>query len=153
VNDKPKFLTDTPTERDHAIIVTDPETNNELLIPLSIKGISSTFPTCTLTQDEYLTCPQFTLTYDSPEYEPTNGRYEEMEWQSIKCLNRQSQTWDRIQAHHLHSVSHSLLMAQVVNDIESDYRLLEISSTLCNHTLLTEMKSAMHITSVRVTEG
>jgi hypothetical protein len=153
VNDKPKFLTDTPTERDHAIIVTDPETNNELLIPLSIKGVSSTFPTCMLTQDEYLTCPQFTLTYDSPEYEPTNGHCEEMEWQSIKCLNRQSQTWDQIQAHHLHSVSHSLLMAQVVNDIESDHRLLEISSTLCNHTLLTEMKSVMHIASVRVTEG
>ncbi len=79
VNDKPKFLTDTPTERDHAIIVTDPETNNELLIPLSIKGISLTFPTCKPTQDEYLTCPQFTLTYDSPEYEPTDGHYEVME--------------------------------------------------------------------------
>jgi hypothetical protein len=40
VNDKPKFLTDTHTERDHAIIVTDPKTNDELLIPLSIKGVS-----------------------------------------------------------------------------------------------------------------
>jgi hypothetical protein len=92
------------------------------------------------------------LTYDSPEYEPTNGRYEEMEWQSIECLDRQWQKGDLIQVHHLHSVSRSLSMAQVVNHIESDYRLLEISSTLCNHTLLTEMKSAMHITSVRVTE-
>jgi hypothetical protein len=79
LNDKLKFLTDTPTKRDHAIIVTDPETNDELLIPLSIKGMSSTFPTSKLTQDEYLMCPRFTFTYDSPEYEPTNGRYEEME--------------------------------------------------------------------------
>jgi hypothetical protein len=97
-------------------------------------------------------CPRFTFTYDSPEYEPTNGRYEEMEWQSIKYLDRQWQTGDGIQACHLHSVSHSLLMAQVVNDIESGYRLLKISPTLCKHILLTELKSAMHISSVRVAE-
>jgi hypothetical protein len=79
VNDKPKFLTDKPTERDHAIIVTNPKTHDELLIPLTIKGVSLTFLTCKPTQDEYLMCPWFTLTYYSPEYEPINHRYEEME--------------------------------------------------------------------------
>jgi hypothetical protein len=89
VNDKPKFLTDTPTERDHAIIATNPKTKDELLIPLSIKGVSLTFLTCKPTQDEYLMCPWFTLTYDSPKYVSTDGGDEEMEQQSIKYLHRQ----------------------------------------------------------------
>jgi hypothetical protein len=38
VNNKLKFLTDMPTERDHAISATDPETKDELLIPFSIKA-------------------------------------------------------------------------------------------------------------------
>ena len=79
VNDIPKSLTDLPTERTHAIIVTDPETSDKLLIPLSIRGVTSTFPTRKLTQQEYDECIHFDLTYDSPEYEPTNTCYERME--------------------------------------------------------------------------
>jgi hypothetical protein len=63
-------------------------------------------------------CPWFTLTYYSPEYEPINHRYEEMEWQSIKYLDRQWQTGDRIQAHHLYSVSHSLLMVTEISQLQ-----------------------------------
>jgi hypothetical protein len=43
-------------------------------------------------------------------------------------------------------------MAQIVNDIESNSRLLEISLTLGDHTLLDVMKSTVHISSIRVAE-
>jgi hypothetical protein len=75
VHDKPKFLTDKPTEHDHAICVVNHKTNEELVIPLMIRGVTSTFPSRKPTQDEYETCTKFELTYDSPEYEPTNDWY------------------------------------------------------------------------------
>jgi hypothetical protein len=75
VHDKPKFLTDKPTEHDHAICVVNHKTNEELVIPLMIRGVTSTFPSRKPTQDEYDTCTKFELTYDSPEYEPTNDWY------------------------------------------------------------------------------
>jgi hypothetical protein len=42
VNDKPKFLTDKPTEHDHVICVVNHETNEELVIPLMIRRVMST---------------------------------------------------------------------------------------------------------------
>ena len=154
VNDIPKFMTETPTERDHAIIVSDPETNDELIIPLTIRGVTSTFPTRKPTLEEYNTCPKFTLTYDSPEYEPSDDRYEWLERQSASSIDQLRQTGDRIQTRHLSSVSRSHSMAQRVNEYESQSNsvLLEISPTLCDHTLTTEMKSAVHISSVQVKE-
>jgi hypothetical protein len=56
VNDKPKFLTDKPTECDHAICVVNHEANEEFVIPLTIRGGTSTFPTRKLMQDEQNTC-------------------------------------------------------------------------------------------------
>jgi hypothetical protein len=73
VNDKPKFLTDKPTECDHAICVVNHETNEKFVIPLMIRGVMLTFPTRKPTQDEYDTCTK--LNYDSHEYGPTNVWY------------------------------------------------------------------------------
>jgi hypothetical protein len=42
VNDKPKLLTDKPTEHEHVIYVVNHETNEELVIPLMIRGVLST---------------------------------------------------------------------------------------------------------------
>ena len=39
------FLTDSTTDEDHTITVIDPNTNDKLVIPLTIRGVSSTFPT------------------------------------------------------------------------------------------------------------
>jgi hypothetical protein len=41
VNNKLKFLTDQPTECDHATCVVNHETNEELVIPLVIRGVTS----------------------------------------------------------------------------------------------------------------
>jgi len=152
VNDIPKCLTDSPTERTHAIIVTDPETNYELLIPLSIRGVTSTFPTRKPTQQEYNECIHFDLTYDSPEYEPTDTRYERMERQSTQTIDRLQATGDRDQTRHLHSVTRSLSMARVANDIESDSKLLDISHVFNDHSLAYEIKRSINVASVNIKE-
>jgi hypothetical protein len=90
VNDKPKLLTDKPTECDHAICVVNHETNEELVIPLTIIGGTSTFPTRKLTQDEYNTCTKFELNYDSPEYEPSNDWYATSHGRPSIAFNRSS---------------------------------------------------------------
>jgi hypothetical protein len=55
VNEILKFMTEIPTEKDHAIVVTNPDLNDQLIIPLVVQGVMSTFPTRKLMLDEYNT--------------------------------------------------------------------------------------------------
>jgi hypothetical protein len=57
VNKIPKFMTETPTEKDHVIVVTDPDSNDQLIIPLVVQGVMLTFLTRKPMLDEYNTCP------------------------------------------------------------------------------------------------
>ena len=154
VNDIPKFLTETPTELDHAIIVNNVETNDQLVIPLAIRGVTSTFPTRKPTMEEYNTCPQFELTYDSPEYEPSDDRYEKLESDALSNLDRLMKTGDRIQTRRLSSVSKSLSIAQTIveQESQSNMLLLDISPTLCDHSLASEMKAAVNVSSIHVAQ-
>jgi hypothetical protein len=43
VNETPKFMTEMPTEKDHAIVVTDPDSTDQLIIPLAVRGVTLTF--------------------------------------------------------------------------------------------------------------
>jgi hypothetical protein len=45
VSDTPKFMTEMPTEKDHAIVIINPDSNDELIIPLLVHGVTLTFPT------------------------------------------------------------------------------------------------------------
>jgi hypothetical protein len=36
VNEIPKFMTEMPTEKDHVIVVTDPDLTDQLIIPLVV---------------------------------------------------------------------------------------------------------------------
>jgi hypothetical protein len=65
-----------------------------LVIPLTIRGVTSTFPTRKPTQDEYNTCTKFELTYDSHEYKPTNDWYGTMEDQALAMINHLQKTED-----------------------------------------------------------
>ena len=40
INECPKFLLDSPDRRSHAIIVTDPDDNSDLILPLLLKGVT-----------------------------------------------------------------------------------------------------------------
>ncbi len=86
VNDKLKFLTK-PNEHDHAICVVNHEMNEELVIPLMIRGVTSTFPTRKPTQDEDDTYTKFKFTHDSPEYEHTDDWYGTVEDQVLALID------------------------------------------------------------------
>jgi hypothetical protein len=105
--------------------------------------------------DKYNTCPCFTLTYDTPEFKPETERFANMEHHALSSVDRHWQTGDKTQQTHLLClVSQSLLNVQQVleHESQSNLILLDISLTLCNDTFLTEMQSAVHVSSVQVTE-
>jgi hypothetical protein len=73
LNERPKFLTTSPTDTDHAIIAED------LLIPLELCGVTSYFPGRKPTQYEYENCSRIELTYPDPEWQPHDVHYSEEE--------------------------------------------------------------------------
>jgi hypothetical protein len=89
------------TEKDHAIVVTDPDLTDQLIIPLVVQGVTSTFPTRKPMLDEYNTCPRFTLTYDSPEFEPKTECFANMECDALSSIDWLQQTGCQTQQTHL----------------------------------------------------
>jgi hypothetical protein len=73
INERPKFLTSHPTEKDHAIIVDD------LLMCLSIHKVASYFDARTPTKKEYEECDRIELTYPFPEWSPHDPVFAEEE--------------------------------------------------------------------------
>jgi hypothetical protein len=75
----PKFLARRPTDTTHTISIPD-DGDDDYVIPLQLKGVTSFFPTRKPTQEEYDSCHHPELTYHSPEWNPhavTYGQQEE----------------------------------------------------------------------------
>ena len=66
LDDKPKFLTEDPTDESHAISCED-NMGTLVNITLSLKGVTSYFPTRKPTKHEFENCPRIELTYLTPE--------------------------------------------------------------------------------------
>ncbi|KAI2512367.1 hypothetical protein MHU86_2029 [Fragilaria crotonensis] len=84
VNDVPRFLTDTVTDLTHSLVIPTDATDAPYVIPLSLRGITSTFPTRRPTTTEYETLPHITLTDPDLPWDPrhnicpTRGRAHEL---------------------------------------------------------------------------
>jgi hypothetical protein len=94
VNERPKFLTVNPTDQDHVIIVRNPG-EDELRIPLRLRGTTSCFPTRRPTAQEFAECRQMELTYDDPDWDPSTQSYEEQESALTDNAGRLLETGDR----------------------------------------------------------
>ena len=77
VNDCPKFLHPNPTETTHSIVIH--EKDDSLIIPLSLKGVTSYFPTRIPTHQENETCRSFNLTFEDPTWDPSDETFERQE--------------------------------------------------------------------------
>jgi hypothetical protein len=81
VNDVPRFLTEKPTPLTHALVIpTDNFDDPPYVIPMSLHGVSSTFPTSKPTVKEYKTLPHLVLTSEEPQYDshdPALAQHEE----------------------------------------------------------------------------
>ena len=83
VNDEPKYMVPNPTEDHHAIVapVIDGD-ETPLRIPLSLKGVTSYFPSRKPTRHEWEQTAldlRIELTSESPEWDPGTDRFEEQE--------------------------------------------------------------------------
>ena len=80
VSEVPKFLTDKPDDRTHAITLTSQdEAMDTLTIPLSLHGVTSYFPTRKPTMAEMRDCTSYDLTYELPEWDPQTDEFQRME--------------------------------------------------------------------------
>ena len=85
VNDEPKHMVLNPTEYHHAVAIKTPDGNehaDELLIPLRLSGVFSYFEAQKPSKEEWEKAHEdwcISLTYDSPEWEPTNLGLEKAE--------------------------------------------------------------------------
>jgi hypothetical protein len=73
VNDTPKIFVEHPTDQSHAIVVKDLlDSENTLIIPLELNGVTSRFlvRTPTLQEFEDDDNPQIIMTGESPEWDP-----------------------------------------------------------------------------------
>ena len=78
LDDKPKFLTEDPTDESHAISCED-NTATLVNISLSLKGVTSYFPTRKPTKHEFENCPRIELTYLTHDWDPHSATFQEQE--------------------------------------------------------------------------
>jgi hypothetical protein len=95
VNDVPRFLTDKPTPLTHALVIPTDDFDDPYVIPMSLHGVSSTFPTRKPTVDEYETLPHLVLTSEEPRYDPHDPALARREEALAKAV---LETGDRIGA-------------------------------------------------------
>ena len=69
VDETPKFLTESPTNITHEISGKDGD-SIQVTIPLSLRGVTSYFPTRKPTDEEFNSCPRCVLTYEAPIWDP-----------------------------------------------------------------------------------
>ena len=82
INELPKFLADKPDDETHAIVVGNPlDTDESLIIPLMIKGVTSYFPTRKPSMREYEddNIQNIAMTSELPDWEPSEADFAEQE--------------------------------------------------------------------------
>ena len=77
----PKFLASQPSNSTHAITLQEMGTDEPFVIPLSLQGVTSSFPTRKPSASEYAndSIRRFDLTSDSPEWDPHSSQFAEQE--------------------------------------------------------------------------
>ena len=99
---------------------------------------------------EFELCPHYELTYETPEYNPSDTRWAEQEAAICAWLAKHSQTGDAPPVHHVHSLCpmHSTVTYMV--DSQSDPLLNDVSSSLIDRTFLTDMQDAVRIHLIKM---
>ena len=75
VNDTPEFLLCDPIDDDHCVILQNKTLDDRLRIPLTIKGVSSIFPSRKTTQMEYEKSDHFIATSNAPVWDPRDNMF------------------------------------------------------------------------------
>ncbi len=95
VNDVPRFLTEKPTLLTHSLVVPTDNIEHPYVIPMTLHGVASLFPTRKPTVEEFESLPQVILTSEEPAYNPHDTSIAEHEDALAKAV---LETGDRIGA-------------------------------------------------------
>jgi hypothetical protein len=95
VNDVPRFLTDRPTPLTHTLVIPTDHFDDPYVIPMSLHGVASSFPTRKPTVQEYESLPHLILTSEEPAYDPHDASMAQHEDALAKAV---LETGDRIGA-------------------------------------------------------
>jgi hypothetical protein len=144
-NETPKFQFDNPTNLSHTITVKRENMHDELIIPLDLRGVVSCFTTTKPTQEEFYTCHQYELTYESPIYDPIVSSYSEQE---AAMMDSRGQLRFAEEEDPLRLQLCSVNMAETLRD--ATIKLHALSLTLDDSYLLQEMTSHVHIYDMRM---
>ncbi|KAI2506535.1 Reverse transcriptase (RNA-dependent DNA polymerase) [Fragilaria crotonensis] len=113
ISETPRFLAEQITDLTHTIAIPTEDPDTPYVIPLTLHGVTSSFPTRKPTPEEYESLPHFCLTSDEPEYDPHDTSFADQELALTKLV---LDTGDRIGApppsRRLCSVSKTLSYAQ-----------------------------------------
>jgi hypothetical protein len=145
VNKTPKFQCANPINLYHTITVKGENMNDELIIPLDLRGAVSCFTTRKPTQEEFDTCDRYELTYESPVYDPSGSSYAEQEAVMMDSRGQLKVAEDK---HPLRSQICPVHMAETFSD--TTIQLQALSLTLDDSSLLQEMTSHVHISEVNM---
>ena len=98
---------------------------------------------------EFESCPHYELTYEMPEYNPSDTCWAEHEAAICAWLAKHLQTGDAPPMRHVHSMHlmHSTEMYMV--NSQSDPLLNDVSSSLIDHTFLRDMQDVVRIHSIK----
>jgi transposase len=152
LNECPKFLADDPTDHTHALTI--PTKDEDYLIPLSIHGVTSYFPTRKPTIQEFEEGHRFELTYESPDWDPQDPALEEQEAAMTDRLGHVRPTGDRRKSRIISSVNCENVartQAQTVADRTSQCSavLADISNTLVDDDFLRALRQNVNVSATK----
>jgi hypothetical protein len=145
VNETPKFQCSNPTNLSHTITVKGEDPNGGLVIPLDLRNVVSCFTTRNPTKEEFDTCDQYELTYESPVYDPSGSFYAEQE---AAMMDSRGQLNFAEEEHPLRRQLYPVNMAATFSD--KTIKLQALSLTLDDSSLLQDMMSHVHISEVNM---
>jgi hypothetical protein len=145
VNKTPKFQGASPTNLSHTITAKGENMNDELIIPLDLRGMVSCFTTRKPTQEDFDTCGRYELTYESLVYDPSGSSYAEQEAAMMDSRGQLKVAEDK---HPLRRQIYPVHMADIFS--ETTIKLQALSLTLDDSSLLQEIMSHVHICEVNM---
>ena len=128
VNDCPKFLHPHPTNTTHSIVLK--EGDDTLVIPLSLRGVTSYFPTRVPTPYKNETCRSFNLTFEDPPWDPTSDTFERQEEAQVDSRGRVREPGDRPQRYSISGLNSAHVGSRTPSHLQPEAVLIEIEPPL-----------------------
>ena len=155
INECPKFLMDEPSDIDHAIEVTNPE-GDHLVIPLTIRGVTSCFPSRKPTRDESENAQTiFDFTAFDPDWDPHDPTYAEQENSRLDINGQLQAPGDRKSAGRLFASCHQHFDTRNSRDLQAigdrysktSAVLLDVSNTLHDDSFHQALVDSVNVSS------